>query len=203
MSEVLKKKMINRMNGSERQTPKDRVSTINNSFVQGVIPHALSSEDEIEKFLKCFPETNGKWNCIYCGTNEATTIDHLHSLVEDGLPSGYYDEINNFVPSCGTCNSSKSGSHWKEWLDGQKIKTGDKKKVAKPDEAIIRVEKFLAVFTPSQVSFPGIANDAGVGDVYKNYIEIQKKIASLMEEADNLGTEICKEINKYLKEKNK
>jgi 5-methylcytosine-specific restriction endonuclease McrA len=45
-------------------------------------------------------ETGGR--CVYCGNKKKLTIDHVEPLVAGGR-----DDIDNAVPACQSCNSSK------------------------------------------------------------------------------------------------
>lgn len=57
--------------------------------------------------------------CEYCGTSikKSTGGDHFYPMVKDGLPTEYCNDKCNIIPSCSKCNTSKSGKHWKEWLN--------------------------------------------------------------------------------------
>jgi 5-methylcytosine-specific restriction endonuclease McrA len=43
-----------------------------------------------------------EWRCAYCGSGEELTIDHRVPLSRGGG-----DSIENLIPACGSCNSSK------------------------------------------------------------------------------------------------
>ncbi|RAL98941.1 HNH endonuclease [Agrobacterium sp. MS2] len=47
--------------------------------------------------------------CVYCG-NPATSIDHV-----DPRCNGGSNDIENLVPACIPCNSSKGGKLLKDW----------------------------------------------------------------------------------------
>lgn len=51
-----------------------------------------------------------KGRCAYCGA-PATTLDHLYPIARGGT-----DYIENIVPACRPCNSSKSDNTLREWL---------------------------------------------------------------------------------------
>lgn len=53
----------------------------------------------------------GFGECIYCGTEEDTTFDHLIPLSKGGP-----DTISNQVPACRSCNSSKGSRDVIEWF---------------------------------------------------------------------------------------
>lgn len=54
--------------------------------------------------------------CVYCGMNEANTLDHVVSIVCKGKLSGYGNSPDNLVPCCSSCNSSKGSRPWKQWM---------------------------------------------------------------------------------------
>lgn len=49
--------------------------------------------------------------CAYCLQKTKLTVDHVHPISKEGL-----DEIDNVVPACAACNSSKSARTLLEWL---------------------------------------------------------------------------------------
>jgi 5-methylcytosine-specific restriction endonuclease McrA len=48
--------------------------------------------------------------CVYCGSAENITIDHVIPLSRGG-----HHGIGNLVPACGSCNFSKNGQTVMEW----------------------------------------------------------------------------------------
>ena len=54
--------------------------------------------------------------CVYCGA-EATTQDHLHALVQGGLPCGLVPTQVEMVPCCARCNSSKGSRSWQQHME--------------------------------------------------------------------------------------
>lgn len=63
--------------------------------------------------------TEKQWNicknyfnneCCYCGNEIELTKDHLQPLKQDGTMT-----MNNIVPACQKCNSSKKDNQWAEW----------------------------------------------------------------------------------------
>ena len=53
---------------------------------------------------------------MYCGEN-ATTWDHLHPLVVDGMPSGIVPSQVDMLPCCSKCNSSKGKRTWQVFMN--------------------------------------------------------------------------------------
>lgn len=48
--------------------------------------------------------------CVYCHINKATTLDHVIPISRNGS-----NNIENLMPACLSCNSSKGGKLLKEW----------------------------------------------------------------------------------------
>ena len=51
--------------------------------------------------------------CVYCGSTEHLTIDHVHPKTLGGR-----DETRNLVCACRKCNQAKGSSHWLAWWIG-------------------------------------------------------------------------------------
>lgn len=54
--------------------------------------------------------------CIYCGTKENLTMEHIEPLSRGGL-----NVYNNVAPACMTCNSSKKAKPLVVWLAKKKL----------------------------------------------------------------------------------
>lgn len=52
--------------------------------------------------------------CAYCGADKPLTKDHLQPLAKEGLLT-----VNNVVPACAHCNSSKGKKNWLSWYQSQ------------------------------------------------------------------------------------
>jgi CRISPR/Cas system Type II protein with McrA/HNH and RuvC-like nuclease domain len=71
-------------------------------------------------FIKIYSKTKGK--CYYCGLDLLTdlyTVDHLTPKSKGGN-----DEIDNLVPSCRYCNSSKGTKTVEEFRTRKEIVLG-------------------------------------------------------------------------------
>jgi hypothetical protein len=94
-----------------------RLSSITNGFVQAIIPERQPTATEVEEALQRLGMTMEQRTCVYCGAG-ATDWDHLQPLVRGRRPTGYFHEIKNWVPACGTCNQSKGSQDWRIWMFG-------------------------------------------------------------------------------------
>ena len=52
--------------------------------------------------------------CAYCGEDKKLTIEHFIPVSKGGTLS-----INNIIPSCGNCNSSKGNRDFNQWYKNQ------------------------------------------------------------------------------------
>lgn len=94
-----------------------RTSSITNSFVNGIIPTVMPSDEEIALALEALGMDALDVRCAYCG-DPATEWDHLNAIVLGKRPTGYISEIHNLVPACGKCNQSKGNKPWRSWMFG-------------------------------------------------------------------------------------
>jgi 5-methylcytosine-specific restriction endonuclease McrA len=75
-------------------------------------------KDKIECFRKKMSEIG---ECIYCGSKENITIEHLIPISKGGT-----HEVYNLFPACRKCNSSKHAQDWIEWYRKQIFYSKDK-----------------------------------------------------------------------------
>ena len=95
-----------------------RSSTIRSQFIRAIIPNIKPTDEEVRGCLKLLEQDPEELHCSYCGIT-ATEWDHFRPLVEKKTTTGYVTDIYNLVPTCGKCNQSKSGRHWKVWITGK------------------------------------------------------------------------------------
>lgn len=69
--------------------------------------------------------TEFRGTCAYCKTARATTIDHVVPISKGGR-----DEIDNVLPACGSCNSSKNNKDLAVWLRRKGFSAPDKCRVS-------------------------------------------------------------------------
>lgn len=151
-----------------------RSTTINHAFASAMAPRDEYLEplvDTILLELECVAE--GSIICVYCGTKEAETWDHLYALVKDNEPSGYGHKYGNLVPSCKGCNSKKGNRDWK--IANDSINKSNPKQRAK----VIRVISNHITKNPANGSFIDAARKIELD-------KIKIEIFRLMKHADNL-----------------
>lgn len=152
-------------------TIKSRTSTVAKSLATSVIPRIdpLDWELEIAKKILRF-DNNGKPLCTYCG-KPATEWDHLNPLINKKKPTGYITEIANLVPCCRSCNGSKRGKPWREWLENNTDITEETKQ-----ESIRILTRYSTELPPIKLEYDKIKGFKAFWDSYYNGIckQLQK-----------------------------
>lgn len=123
--------------------------------------------------------------CVYCG-NEASTWDHLYSLVQKGAFTGYGHQLGNLVPCCKKCNSSKGSKNYSNFIDS--LPLAEKSKI----ETKAKLENYISAFDYKTID----VNEESYLNLIKGYDSIKSEIFQLMKLAD-LKAE---EIRNYLKD---
>jgi hypothetical protein len=95
-----------------------RSSTIAKSFARSLTPRINPSVAELDKFSEILNLDTVV--CVYCG-DPHHTWDHFRPLVVGSAPTGYIDELDNLVPACSNCNSSKGNADWQAFMNDEKI----------------------------------------------------------------------------------
>lgn len=131
-----------------------RSSTISNAFAQALAP---SDVFDVERLENAFSELglydeNGGLRCTYCMA-KSSSVDHLNPLVNQSKFTGWGHVFGNLVPACGSCNQSKGGKPWREFVQ----------EIGLPRAQIVRLEEYeqkapqpisqedLAVFYPDLI----------------------------------------------------
>ncbi|WP_417288402.1 HNH endonuclease [Corynebacterium variabile] len=160
-----------------------RSSSITNSFVNGIIPVIVPTEDEIKETLGVlgmdFPV------CSYCG-DTSTESDHLRPLVIKQRPTGYISEIHNLVPSCGKCNQSKGNKPWRTWMFSSARLSPLTRGISDIDERASRLEAFERWGSPTQVNFEELVGAELWAEHWMNH----QRIIALMREAEQTAAQI-------------
>lgn len=94
-----------------------RSSTVTNAFVAALLPHDEYDEVKVQQAMTRLGQKSDELNCVYCG-RPATTWDHLICLVQAKKANGHGHRVRNLVPCCSTCNSSKGGTPFDDWIQG-------------------------------------------------------------------------------------
>ena len=148
-----------------------RTSTISHAFAS-----ALSVADDYDlkridialRILEQNPESDLK--CAYCDKS-AETWDHIKAIVEKTVFTGNGHQINNLIPCCKDCNSSKGNKNWKLFLA---LKGFDSK------ERISRIEKYINF---NSMDLKDIL-DTKYADDLKEFYKIKSQVFDLFKKAD-------------------
>lgn len=184
------------MKQPKKITINQRTSSITNAFYASIVPYDEIDDEHLERRLVVLGYTKDELknpNCIYCG-EKAHTWDHLKGFIKDKVPSGYYHEINNLVPSCNTCNSSKGNKDYEVWLKGTSKRAKEINEVVK-EEAIRRIESAIKEGAPKNILChidAALKSEMGV-----TYEKCRKEIIEKM----NSSKKLSNELRNMIKEK--
>ena len=171
---------------------KGRSSTMSNAFAISITPYIVPSEEEVRTSYNMLQIQEGQ--CAYC-LGEGNAKDHLKPLVKAGMPTGYITAINNLVPCCSRCNSSKGAKTFEEWyLSPENLARLKKRGLSDSD-----VEQRFKIISryESQIEKP-LDYEALVGtELWKQY---QERRRSLLERL-NEDQEFCDMLSAIIMEK--
>lgn len=115
-----------------------RTSSLASAFVQAIVPRSTDTKGPNIGLELCgirFDE------CAYCGA-PGYELDHFYALVKNKRPSGYFHTARNLIPSCGTCNHSKGGHDWQQWMLGKARNSPTSRKISDVAGRAARLRKF-------------------------------------------------------------
>lgn len=183
---------------------KDRTSSITNAKINGIIPCISPTEDEVKNALECLgQDPDGETLCVYCGS-KSTEWDHLNPLIKNKKHTGYITEINNLVPACSICNSSKGNRDWKEWLTSDKGKrTPLNRDVSREsiDKSIERIEKYQKTHKPHRIDLEKIVSSEQWKEYEDSVTAILDAIEKAQETANSFKEKTQNAISIYLETK--
>ena len=162
-----------------------RTSTITNSFVNGIIPVRMPTEDEIQRALAVLGMTPADVVCTYCG-DPSTEWDHLEPIVSNKRPTGYISEISNLVPACGKCNQSKSGRHWKDWMLGSAAQSPRTRQLPDLIERVSRLEEYETTFPRVRIDFESVIPAELWNCHWKNHDQLLQLMHEFQKVADQV-----------------
>ena len=101
-----------------------RSTTIRSEYMKLVLG---SHGKKLENYEKYYSKKGFDINyCVYCGEKTANALDHIFSPTRDKLFTGYTNDIENLLPTCTRCNSSKGNKDWEEWINSKTSKAAIK-----------------------------------------------------------------------------
>jgi hypothetical protein len=154
-----------------------RGSTINHAFASALATADVYDEETLVSALaKLGQSATDPLRCVYC-TAPATSIDHLHGLVQDSSYTGHGHVIGNLVPCCSACNQSKGKTSWRDWA----------KSKGTPSDQIQRIADYESLAPPAvsqedlKLLYP---------DLMAAYDRLRLLTRDMLKAADHLAKEI-------------
>ena len=167
-----------------------RTSSITNSFVNGVIPAIMPSNEEIALALEVLGMDASDVRCAYCG-DPATEWDHLNAIVRRKRPTGYISEIHNLVPACGKCNQSKGNKPWREWMFGPSRLSPASRGVGDIEDRAERIADYERRFPPVRIDFEASVDE----DLWSAYWDARRRLVEEMRRCEELAAAVREEIS--------
>lgn len=162
-----------------------RSSSITNAFINAIIPVVEPSEDEELEALHILNMNPDDIRCAYCG-DKSTEWDHLRAIIRDQEPTGYITEIANLVPSCGKCNQSKGGSHWRTWMEGNAKLSPRTRGISDLAERVARLEAYEAWRHPTRIDFASVVGP----EMWQRHRQNWRMVLDVLKQNQELADEI-------------
>lgn len=166
-----------------------RLSSITNGFVQAIIPERQPTVAEVADALRRLGMTVEQRTCVYCGAR-ATDWDHLQPLVRGRRPTGYFHEIENWVPACGTCNQSKGGQDWRVWMFGSARNSPRSRGIENLEARAEVIENYANLRPATRLNFSEIVPE----QEWTAYWERLSQIETLMRDTEALADRIAAKL---------
>ncbi len=170
-----------------------RVTTINHAFASAIAPSDAYDDALIVQALRILgQDPDQELVCVYCDRNPAETWDHIFGLVTDKRYSGYGHAMDNLLPCCRSCNSSKGNRHWQTFL--RAIITDDTLYNAKVEQLRVFFERY------QQPPLDQSAIEQLCPAEMQQLQEVQRRILELMKEADIIAGNIRRNVQEHLQQ---
>ena len=155
-----------------------RTSTISHAFASALSVADSYDDEAINAALKILgQDPEGDLLCAYCD-ERAETGDHVMAIVSKGQFSGNGHQINNLLPCCKSCNSSKGNKNWHTFL---------KQKGWDSPERINRIENYIS---RNFLDTANLLMSDEFKDELKAYSDIKEEIFQLFKKADEQARKI-------------
>lgn len=167
----------------------DRISSITNAYVNGIIPLIEPTEEQVRDALRVLGMTEETIECAYCG-DPCTEWDHLNPLVENKKPTGYITEIHNLMPSCATRNQSKGNQNWRKWIYSDAPKSPHSRGIKDLDERVARIDAYVSKFNPVRLNFEDIVGHCKWESYQQSLLELEEHMRQCQNLQDEVATQI-------------
>lgn len=162
-----------------------RSSSITNSFINGIIPARMPSDEEVAEVLRILDMSANDLRCAYCG-DKSSEWDHFRPLIEGQEPTGHISEIQNLVPACSKCNQSKGNSHWRSWMLGSAKLCPRVRCIQDLEIRIQRLERFENWRPPTKLNIPEIVGEEPWSEYRANWRQLLDSMRTSQELAAKL-----------------
>ena len=178
-----------------KSTLRSRSSTISNAFAISVTPFIKPSDVEISNSLKLLEVNENQ--CAYC-LREGLSKDHLKPLVKKGMPTGYITSIQNLVPCCSNCNSSKGAKSFTDWyMSSNNVK---RLKAIGLSDDMIKHRYNIIVKYENAIGEPLNYEDIVGSELWAEYKERRKQLLNILRDNQNFCDKLNDIILKKLKD---
>ncbi|HEX2685150.1 MAG TPA: hypothetical protein VHN14_00955 [Kofleriaceae bacterium] len=165
-----------------------RWSTINGAVQCALAVPEVYDEEKLATLIGLLDQKlDEELVCVYC-SEAAATWDHVFNNVQDGRFSGYGNRIFNLVPACRTCNETKRGLHWRDFV---KVRAGSNAKDVLRRLAGVEARNDAERHSWSMISerYPELA---------AKYDSAQRELKAKIDELDELARQIRDAIKRDL-----
>lgn len=162
-----------------------RSSSITNSFINGIIPARMPSDEEVGEVLRILDISVDDVRCAYCG-DKSSEWDHFRPLISGQEPTGHISEIQNLVPVCSKCNQSKGNSHWRSWILGAAKLCPRVRCVSDLEIRIQRLERFENWRSATKLNIPEIVGE----DLWNEYRANWRQLVDSMKTSQELAAKL-------------
>ncbi len=173
-----------------------RTSSITNAFVNGIIPCKYPNEVEISDAIKTLNMDINRIECAYCG-GQYSQWDHLEPIVKKQRPTGYISEIYNLIPCCSVCNSSKSGTNWRIWMENETPQSPRGRQIKNLEKRIKVIEEYEDWCKDKRtiLDFEKIVGKDLWDQHWKNHDDLLDKMQEFQLHSDKVKEKINEKIN--------
>lgn len=170
-----------------------RTTSLTNAFVSHITPQIEPTDEEVGWALGILGQTMDQIQCAYCG-GQYHYWDHFRPLVVERRPTGYITEINNLVPCCNTCNTSKGNKHWRDWIQGKAAKCPAKRAPRGLQERIRCLEEFERQSRPVRIDYTTLVGK----DLWNRHWRNLDVVVQATEQSIKAANEIRQQVEKAI-----
>ncbi len=171
----------------------DRSSSITNSFINGIIPARIPTDDDVAEALRVLELNSQDLRCAYCG-DKSSEWDHFRPLISAQEPTGYISEIQNLVPACGKCNQSKGNSQWKTWMLGNAKLSPRRRGIPDLDERVERLSRFERWREATRLDIPQLVGEELWGEYRNNW----RSLLANMRDSQRLAHQVKRKLHSMI-----